>query len=251
MRDEPAPLADGRLLDAWEAAGELAPVGRPIALLAEAYRRDFGWLADQPLGRRDALLVRLRRALAGDRLDAVAACPGCGEAVELEFSLGTLWEDDGPEPAGDGPDGSRELTVTTGRYEVRCRPVTTADLAAVRTAPDRARALLERCVPHARRAGEPVPPADLPDEVRAAVEEALVAADPHAETLLGLRCPACDTQWWAGLDLAAFLWADVERLAMRTLREVDTLARAYGWRESDILAMGRTRRRRYLDLVTA
>ncbi|MFD0346200.1 hypothetical protein ACFQ0M_09210 [Kitasatospora aburaviensis] len=86
--------------------------------------------------------------------------------------------------------------------------------------------------------------------VRAAVEAALAAADPQAEALLGLDCPGCGTPWWEPFDLGAFLWADVERIALHTLAEVDTLARAYGWREADILALGRRRRHRYLDLVT-
>src|SRR5206468_730296 len=41
------------------------------------------------------------------------------------------------------------------------------------------------------------------------------------------------------------------RFAGRLLREVDALARAYGWREPDILALTPWRRDAYLQLVNA
>jgi len=258
--DDPGlrPLTDQLLLDTWERASALAPVSRPLALLATAYPQ-YGWeqLAAEPLGRCDSLLAELRRSLVGDLVEAVASCPSCFDVVEVSFALSRLRaggaaqrgvpESDPAEATGAGA----ELSVTADGHEIRCRPVTTGDLVAVRGVPDPASALLARCITEASRLGRAVPPEALPEGVRSAVEEALAAADPQAETLLGLGCPACGTQWWAPFDLAGFLWAEVERLAMHTLGEVDTLARAYGWRESDILALGQLRRRRYLDLVTA
>jgi hypothetical protein len=43
----------------------------------------------------------------------------------------------------------------------------------------------------------------------------------------------------------------VDRHARQILREVDQLARTYGWREPDILALGPARRRAYLGLVAS
>ncbi|MFF2043766.1 hypothetical protein ACFVVX_25430 [Kitasatospora sp. NPDC058170] len=251
----PRPLADELLLDTWERASALAPVGRPLALLAAVWP-GHGWerLAAEPLGRSTARLAELRRSLVGDAVEAVASCPSCAGLVEVGFPL-SLLSGSGPGgpvgPDGPDPESGAELSVTAEGHEVRCRPVTTGDVLAVRGAADPASALLARCVTGAVRLGEAVPAGELPEGVRASVEEALAAADPQAEPLLGLDCPACDTQWWAPFDLGAFLWAEVERLALHTLGEVDALARAYGWRESDILALGRIRRRRYLDLVRA
>jgi hypothetical protein len=51
------------------------------------------------------------------------------------------------------------------------------------------------------------------------------------------------------LDPAAIVVEEVDRHARQVLREVDQLARAYGWREPDILALSRDRRRAYLGLV--
>jgi hypothetical protein len=53
----------------------------------------------------------------------------------------------------------------------------------------------------------------------------------------------------ATLDPAEFLWAAAEAQARRLLLEVDALARAYGWREPDVLALPPARRRAYLELV--
>ena len=46
-------------------------------------------------------------------------------------------------------------------------------------------------------------------------------------------------------------WAEIDAWARRILREVNILARAYGWRESDILALGAVRRQIYLTMAQA
>ena len=74
-------------------------------------------------------------------------------------------------------------------------------------------------------------------------------ADPQAQIKLALVCPGCSYAWHALFDVAAFLWSEVHAWAKRILYEVHTLARAYGWREADILAMSARRRQIYLDLV--
>jgi hypothetical protein len=50
-------------------------------------------------------------------------------------------------------------------------------------------------------------------------------------------------------DIAAYLWQEVDARARRALRDTHTLARAYGWREADILAMSDFRRQQYLEMV--
>ncbi len=79
----------------------------------------------------------------------------------------------------------------------------------------------------------------------------LAEADPGAELLLELLCPACGHAWDEALDVASFFWAELDVQARRLLREVHVLARAYAWREADILALSPRRRRLYLEMVTA
>jgi hypothetical protein len=237
-------LAGGRLLDAWEegsVAGDAAV--RPLHLLrAVEPERSLEELGAEPLGRRDARLGALRRRIIGPVVEATTQCPSCTEPVETSFDVDDLW------PA---EDVVAEVDVAVDGFSVACRPITTADLAAVRTADDVEAALFARCVVRASRDGHPVAPHALPPSVRAEVEASLADADPCADVVLALVCPACDTAWSAPFDLASFLWEEVDHAARRLLAEVDVLARAYGWREPDILALSPWRRRRYLELAQA
>ena len=102
------------------------------------------------------------------------------------------------------------------------------------------RALLERCT------GAPVPP-DLMDQI----EDALAAADPRADVQLALTCPACGHEWLLRFDAAAFFWSELSAAAERVLGEVDTLARAYGWSEREILSMSARRRALYVERLSS
>jgi hypothetical protein len=84
-----------------------------------------------------------------------------------------------------------------------------------------------------------------------AVGEKMAAADPLAETRLSLVCPNCGNQWEDTVDIAAFLWADIDARARRLLREVHTLGSAYGWTEREILSLSDRRRAVYLEMAQA
>ena len=94
------------------------------------------------------------------------------------------------------------------------------------------------------------PAADTwPEDLRAAALAHIEALDPAASVSFDLHCPACDAAWVAPLDPGAVLWRKVQAAAERLLQEIDLLARAYGWREPDILALSPLRRAAYLQLV--
>ena len=109
--------------------------------------------------------------------------------------------------------------------------------------------LIERCVLEATLDGQPLAAAELPESVLASLVEALTERDPQAETRFQLTCAACDHRWSALFDIVSFFWAELGARAERLLYEVHALARAYSWREADILAMGEARRHFYLELV--
>ena len=87
------------------------------------------------------------------------------------------------------------------------------------------------------------------DEEVEAVGEAMAVADPAAELQLALCCPACSEEWNLGLELVTFLWAEIEARAKRLVWEVHTLALAYGWTQTEILALNPARRALYLEMV--
>ena len=110
--------------------------------------------------------------------------------------------------------------------------------------------LLQRCVTVlAGPIGESYVSGELPADVVEAISEAMAAADPGADVVLDVRCPACEQRWSAPVDIASFLWEEVDAWAAATLNEVDALARAYGWAEPEILALSPARRHRYLELA--
>jgi hypothetical protein len=92
-------------------------------------------------------------------------------------------------------------------------------------------------------------PPEWSEEYLNEVGEKMALADPMAETRLALRCPNCGNQWDETLDIATFLWAEIEARAKRLLREIHTLAAAYGWTEKEILSLSQSRRTFYLNMV--
>jgi hypothetical protein len=239
-----SPLTSAELLDAWERALPLPATGRPLALLAAAGGGgDPAALAALPVGARDGRLLDLLEVTFGPRLQAVATCPACGEDLELACTVDQIR----------ASAASRPEKITINGYELSVRPPDSRDLtAAARLGdPELARLeLLHRCV---IVLSGPVGPAvdPLPEPVVAAVEDAMLAADPQAEVLVAVTCEACGQLWRATLDIAAFLWTLVDAHARRCAAEVHTLALAYGWREADILAMSPWRRGLYLQMVSS
>ena len=77
----------------------------------------------------------------------------------------------------------------------------------------------------------------------------MAQADPLAEVLVALQCPECGAAFDADLDPSGFVWEVLEARAAQTLREVDELARAYGWTEDVILGLAPARRTAYLEIV--
>jgi hypothetical protein len=94
-----------------------------------------------------------------------------------------------------------------------------------------------------------VDPCVLPADVRGALAQAMAEADPLAEVLANVACPACGTEFVADLDVGSFVWGELHARARRLLREVHVLARAYGWTEEEVLALPEPRRAAYLSLV--
>jgi hypothetical protein len=230
------------LITAWERGLHRSPAGRAQALLEAAGVTRADGLA-LTVGRRDALLMDLRGELFGVRISGVAACPACATVLELGFVL-----DDVRATASAGP---AEIKIEIDGYAVRARPPTGGDLIALDGAgPDRAlRTLLARCVVDARHGTATVDAGDLPPQVVSRLAGRLAAADPQADVRLDLTCPGCARTWSAAFDIVTFLWRELDSWARRLAQDVHTLAAAYGWAEADIIAMSRSRRGLYLELI--
>jgi hypothetical protein len=237
------------LLAAWELGrAEPHPAQRAVALLGALYPdTPRAQLAQLSIGKRDAALLALRRRAFGAPMSGLAACPECGERLELQFKA-----DDLQGLPAEGLSGWQSVSVEG--YEVDFRLPNSADVAAVCVSDGTLsgeQQLLERIVSRAEHAGAAIRPADLPEAVLGALEEKMTQADPPADLQLDLTCENCGARWQSPFDIASFLWSEVDAWAIRLLREVHCLARAYAWREVDILAMSPWRRQVYLELLSA
>jgi hypothetical protein len=264
------PLTASDVLAVWERGQGLHPVDRALILLAAA-QPELSWeqLARLPIGQRDSLLLALHERTFGPRLASFAECPRCGEKLELDCA--GLYGQNAEKGAGEregglrlaktarqpehasGPAPADQQALISG-HAIQFRLPDSFDLAAMagcRDPQEARRLLLERCVVQAARQadGLPVAASQLPPEVVGGLAEKMVQADPGAEIALDLSCPACDHRWQIAFDIVTFFWAEMDNLAKRLLRDVHTLAHAYGWREADILALSAARRQAYLDLV--
>jgi hypothetical protein len=240
------PLSARDLLGIWEEARHRPPVGRALALLGAALPgMDRAGLASVRLGLRDASLLRLRAASFGTRLEAVQACPECGEKTEFALDAEELLRE------REGEEHGPRREWGDGRYHVRYRLPDSGDAWAFgqsRGGAAARAAFVDRCVEAAARDGEAMDKAALPEPVLEALEADAQSADPLAEIVLELACPACGKAFTACFDIAAFFWSEIETKARALLREVDALARAYGWGEDQILALSPARRRLYLEM---
>jgi len=234
------------VVQVWERGQRLHPVDRALALLAAADpATSWEELAHLPVGRRDELLLSLREASFGPHFASFTECPFCGERLEFELATNQLRI---PRPKGleTGDTG----VLDAGGFKIRFRLPDSFDLAAIANDPDVPTArqnLLQRCVVSIEREGALVN--QLPAQVQSQLAERIALSNPQADIQLELSCPVCRQNWRLSFDIGAFLWAEISSLAKRLLREVHTLARAYGWREADILSMSATRRQAYIELV--
>jgi hypothetical protein len=232
------------IVQLWEWGQDKHPVDRALALLALASPE----LAPEQvqsltIGQRNSRLLALREKTLGPALRGLAKCAQCGTSLEFSVDVGAIRL---PEPE------AQVYELQVDGLAMRFRPLDSLDLATIVGLADVVAArlrLIERCLLEATRDGQPLAAAELPDSALATLVDALTECDPQAETRFQLTCAACGHRWSALFDVVSFFWTELGARSERLLGQVHALARAYGWREADILAMGETRRQFYLGLV--
>jgi hypothetical protein len=245
-------LSATELLNVWERGLTQSPVQRALSLLAAGCNAPADTLTQLSIGQRDACLLTLREWAFGPQIVGVASCPGCGECLEMTFDVSEIRAAPGlPDSNGAGA-GGETFALSAADYIVHFRLPNSRDLSATVDQADvaaRGRQVFERCVLSAQRDGADVAVAELPGDVIAAVIVRMEEADPQADVRIPLTCPVCAHCWQATFDILSFFWQEIDGWARRILRDVHTLASAYGWREADILALSPHRRQLYLEMV--
>lgn len=240
-------LSTNDILLIWDRGQDLGSIDRALAILSVAAPTlTYAELLALPIGERDRRLLQLRKQTYGAVAHGFADCPACNEGMEFDLPLEELL---GQEAATEDAAG---IPFRHNNLSMKLRRISSGDLAAMlsSTAQHEARrTALRSCIIEF----DPVQASnsydELPDELFISLERRLAAADPFAELLFDMACPVCGHIWAAVFDIASFFWTELAAHATRLLQEVHQLARAYGWREAEIIALSARRRSFYLDLV--
>jgi hypothetical protein len=233
------PLQGEVLLQAWERGTPQNAMVRALVLLAVAgTERSWEELECLSLPKRDAELLRLRWMTFGDELRGCVPCSVCATPIAFQASVaGVVQRLEAVMPA-------MEFRWQAGGCRFTLRPAGTRDLLQAVGANDPRRCLLRACVE-----------TDVEDREEAftrfedGLAEQFNRLNEGAETQLTIACPGCGAVEHADLDIARFLWREVQHAAVAMMRDVHELASAYGWTEDCVLEMSHARRAGYLEMV--
>jgi hypothetical protein len=222
-------------LKAWEFRHALREQEAVLAVLDIGFpERSRAELARLPLAERNTLLLELRAATLGRRMDGFAVCPDCG--AQLEFVLDPLEmanARDDP-PSGEFHQSARHMM----------RAVDSMDMLASAAAADERQA---RLILLARTLGVDEAEAEKAEQC---VLDQFERVNSAAEIRLQLQCGECRGSAGFDFDVAGFFLRELSSAARRLAQDIHELASAYGWSERSIAAMSVMRRTAYLELLS-
>jgi hypothetical protein len=198
----------------------------------------------------ETALLELRRFLLGDLLACHFKCsaPGCGERMEIEFSIREFLSGVEEEIAAELPPSVTPVAERQGWYRLHgkdgenCaefRLVTVSDRLQIESELDGMRALKDRCVKLFRDG----------KRVAASVERAFESMAPLVSRAIAGTCAACKTPVHLQLNVPQLVLEELRAGAAGVHREVHQIAEAYHWSEATILAMPQARRQAYAELI--
>lgn len=266
---------------------ELSPLcGRDEELLASNHRKESASLVTMVLSRcvrrlgtinpvsetisrklliadRQYLLLKLREATFGNRVQAAIFCPWqeCGKKVTLDFSLndipireseekGPLYQMElSPEAAFINDDNQlyREITfrLPNGGDQELISPLLSENEASALTK------LLGRCIQN-------IGPLNNPGEelisrlsplARLEIEQQMEQSAPKVELTMEANCPECHREFAVPFDLQNFFFGEFRTSLDLLYREIHYLAYHYHWSEQEIMDMPQEKRRRYIEVL--
>jgi hypothetical protein len=246
-------LSASDILYAWESGQQKHPVDRALLLLALALPSfSPALLSSLTIGQRNRQLLLLRQKTLGESARCFVQCPRCGEKLEFALDLSAMMPN-AMEAPGESVEHVEHIhTLYVNAFALSFRVPTSTDLASIIRSVDAQEGshhLIELCVVQAMQDDQPITVENLPENVLQALSEAVLEHDSLAEIECALVCPECKQPWTTLFDIVSFFWTELDALAKRLLRDVHAIASAYGWCESDILALSAARRQYYLELI--
>jgi hypothetical protein len=234
------------LLRVWESGLNQTLLERSLHLLRISHSdTEIETIADLSIGDRDVRLLQLREWLFGANLPNKASCPKCSEMVEWESNANDL-RLQAPRPE------TLEYTLEKDSFTIVFRLPNSHDMYKVMNDIDYQNdhsKILADCIINIKKDEKEVPFETIPATIITALTKRMEEEDPQADIQMLLNCPACNNQWSVSFDIISYLWLEIDHWAKRILGEVVTLAKAFGWSESEILGLSPQRRQIYLDMV--
>lgn len=235
---EPAGTADLMLCEAVELDTKLA-VALAGCIATTPTGQEIAW-AEMPVVDLDAVLLLFRQVHVGDVVRAEAVCPlaSCGKPVDVSFRISEYLAYHRPsKPAGIKDAGEGWYRLTKGTAEFRLPQV--SDVEACASDSDPAAALVARCIR----------PAGLSPRDWRQADRAMSAMAPSLCEDLGATCVECKSEIRLRFDPQDYVLREFRDRALGIREDVHTLASTYHWREADILALPRSRRIAYVQMV--
>ena len=189
----------------------------------------------------DALLLLLRQMLVGDLLRTDVVCPaiGCGKRFDVTFQIRDYLAQHQPRQArGVEPAGEPGWFQCCGT-PVSFRLPRGADQVKIARQPRPERELMRLCIR----------PETLSARMLKRVESAMETLAPSLSHELAGTCPECGAEAALYFDVQQFVLLELRDQAAFLYEEVHLLARAYHWSQAEILALPRSRRVRYAEMV--
>jgi len=222
----------------------LAPVPAILELVHRVARTLAGsppdW-ASLPATDLSAAALLIRRSWIGEVIRTDAKCPGtgCRERIDVSFGIGDYFHFHRPRRPRSAIGTAGEDLLTLAGTSVRFRVPTIADLLAAVSCDQPTAELSSRCVDAP----------ELSPALARRLDRALSALAPSLDDLLGGTCPSCGHTVTMRFDPLAYTLAELRQVFSGIHLEAHMLAAAYGWPETVILALPRSRRRRYASMI--
>ena len=212
-------------------------VGR-VATAADG--EPVNWAA-MPATDLEAAALIIRQRWIGDVIRADIRCPdlGCRERIDVSFGIDDYLGHHRPRRPRSVSEAPATGWFTLTGAAVRFRIPTIADRLVAAGASHPADTLCERCV-------------EAPEMSRALarrLDRALSALAPSLNDLIGGNCPGCGQDMMMRFDPLGYTLAELRNAFSGIHLETHALASEYGWPEEAILALPRSRRRRYASII--
>ena len=222
----------------------LSPTRRALVLLRLGYpnlsEEDVAQLS---IGSRNALLLRLRKALFGSVFVSTCDCESCQQRLDLTFEASMIELQD-PKP-------NQSQTVSIDGHQVDFRLPCSQDLLdqGPNTSKLTAKNVLAKCIQTIVKDGSSIEVEQVSAKFISQFENQIAELDSQANIEFNVDCPSCGSNQSSRFDILSFLWSEIDSWAKLILREVHVLASRYGWSEEKILKMNPIKRNLYLQMV--